>query len=164
MKQMKSKFFAVLLVCVLAGMLGAAAPAWAYPKWIGIKGKLSIERNDEQKDPNSGTYKRYRFIVTYTNNSKDKIVTAIFNKTINLTCDLHLKNGNKIANDKKGLTSTKVNKCELWPGQSISLHYYPLLDISHWKNAAERKRFNTNEIVAKNLKWTHDFQVRTEDL
>ena len=164
MKRMKSKFFAALLVCVLAALW--AAPAWAYPKWIGVRGKVSIERNEKQNDPNSGTYKRFRLIVTYTNNSKDKIIKAIFNKTINLTCDLHLKNGNKIAGYKTEPThtSTKVNKCELWPGQSITLNYYLHLDISHWKYAAERKRFNTNEIVARNLKWTHEFQVRTEDL
>ena len=164
MKHMKGKLFAVLLVCLLSVLLTSSA--WARPNWIGIKGYAAIVRNENQNDPNSGTYKRFRFTVMYTNNSKDKIIRAIFDKTLDVTCDMFLRNGYKIAHYTMDPPHnfTAVNKCELWPGQSIKLNYYPYLDIAHWKDAAQRRRFNTNEIILKDIKWTHDFRVRTENL
>ena len=167
MEQMKQKFFTAPLVCLLAALW--AAPAWAYPDWISCKPTVRLVRNEKQTDPNSGTYKRFCLTVTYTNRSKDKIVEAIFNKTIDLTCDLYRKEGRneiKAADYKTEPThkSTKVNKCELWPGQSMELNYYLQLDISSWRSAEQRKKFNTSEIVAKNIRWSHDFQVQSKKI
>ena len=181
MKRMNSKFFAVLLVCVLAALW--AAPAWARPKWVSIKSKVSIVRNEKQKDQNANDYKKIRVAVTYTNNSKDKIITAIFNKTLSQYADIYVKEkqaditaysvnvvyrdvDRKIGSyDAKGLKYTSVNKCELYPGQSMTLNYdFTLVKTMPTWDAGNRKKFNTGKPFVKNLKWSHDFQVRTEDL
>ena len=48
-------------------------------------------RNEKQKDPNATNYKILRVTVTYTNNSKDRVVTECFNKTIGHSCDFYVK-------------------------------------------------------------------------
>ena len=160
MKQMKGKFFAALLVCVLAALW--AVPANAYPKWVGIKGRpWAVVRNEKQKDPNANDYKLLRMPVTYTNNSKDKIITAIFNKTISFSC----KFGIDVVTQAYNSTTkwSTVNKLELYPGQSHTLNYYHIVNRSNW-DAGPRKWFNTDQVVIRDIKWNHDFNVSTQTI
>ena len=190
MKRMNSKFFAVLLVCVLAGMLGATAPAWASrPNWVSSRATVSIVRNEKQKDPNAGDYKQIRVTVTYTNNSRDRIVTECFNKTMDLACGFYVKevvtekyrkedeDGDFYTTDRKvkkdvklgsykrdGVKFPKVDKVnDVYPGQTWTLTYYLGLNLSKWK-AEPRKKFNTGNLFLKDIKWSHGFQVKSKGM
>ena len=158
-------------VMLMAALLCVSAPALAYPKWIGVKGKLSIVRNEKQKDKNANNYKQLKLVVTYKNNSRDKIITAIFNKTTSLNCSIYAvyipagyqyvkENGEVASCNVKGAKSDKVNKCELYPGQSISLAYY--FNVTSFK---KRNVFNTgNPYIKGNWKFGHDFQVSSKGI
>ena len=191
MKRMNQKFFAVLLVCVLAGMLGAAAPAWAsYPNWVSSRATVSVVRNEKQKDPNAGDYKQIRVTVTYTNNSRDRIVTECFNKTMDLACGFYVKevvtekyrkedeDGDFYTSDRKvkkdvqlasykrdGVKYSKVDKLkDVYPGQTWTLTYYLGINLSNKWKAESRKKFNTGNIFLKDIKWSHGFQVKSKGM
>ena len=160
MKHMKGKFFAALLVCVLAGLW--AAPAHAYPKWVGVSGKWSIVRNEKQKDVNAKNYKQLRCDVTYTNNSKDRVITAIFNKTISMSGTLRVRWDTGLYGPENITASTKssnVTKMELYPGQSKTFYYILTIDKIPYLS-----RFNQYGAELKIIKWGHDFQVSTQKL
>jgi len=166
-------------VLLIAALLCFAAPSWARPNWVSFKSKVSIVRNDKQKDSNAGNYKRVKVSITYTNNSKDKIIKAFFNKSISFTCDFYVTERQTpwMGNDWKENVDVKlssfkannikyaqVNKCEVYPGQSYTLNYFINFSTSKWSKE-NRKKFNTGKPFYKNLKnWAHDFQVQTEKI
>ena len=189
---MKGKLFAALLVCVLAGMLGATAPAWASrPNWVSSKATVGIVRNEKQKDPNAGDYKQIRVTVTYTNNSRDRIVTECFNKTMDLACGFYInevvtekyraldedddyyymaerkvKKDVQLASYKRdGVKYSKVDKLkDVYPGQTWTLTYYLGINLSNKWKAESRKKFNTGNIFLKDIKWSHGFQVKSKGM
>ena len=154
------------VVLLFAALLCVSAPALAYPKWVGVKGKWSIVRNESQKDPNAKDYKKIKVSVTYTNNSKDKIVTAIFNKTLGMSATLNIYTDSfhyftDTATTKANIKSTKVSKMELYPGQSTSMYYLFPINIPssamNYLNSYGIARWDIN-------KWWHDFQVSSKGI
>ena len=160
MKRMKGKIFAALLVCLTVGLL--AAPALARPKWVGVSGRWTIVRNEKQKDKDAKDYKQACCEVTYTNKSKDKIITAIFNKTISMSSRL---SGIHFGSAGKDVTAngkfTDVTKVELYPGQSVSRKYTMNIEMT---TSGGRWLFNQYGGELTNLKWNHDFNVTTQTI
>ncbi|MBQ9527549.1 MAG: hypothetical protein IJR68_08055 [Fretibacterium sp.] len=151
------------VVLLFAALLCVSAPALAYPKWVGVKGKWSIVRNESQKDPNAKDYKKIKVSVTYTNNSRDKIITAIFNKTLSMEGGLKVKwdGGGRYGAEpiKASIKSTRVSKMELYPGQSTSMYYLlPVNGTSHLRD------FNKYGADLGINKWWHDFQVSSKGI
>ena len=152
------------VVLLFAALLCLSAPAMARPNWIGIKGKYSIVRNEKQKNPRAKDYKQIRFSVTYTNNSSDKIVTAIFNKTLSVSCTAFYKwlvYNDSAGTIKASIKSTRVSKMELYPGQSTSMYYLLPINI---QNADHLSHFNKDGGSIKDIKWSHDFQVSSKGI
>jgi hypothetical protein len=144
----------------------------AIPKWLSWKPTYTLVRNEKQKNAKASDYYILRIDITYTNKSRDKVITAFFNKDMGVTCDAYIRenrwvNGRgsipqdvKIASCKYGKTWTNVSKCELYPGQS-----YKLIYRFNAKLPSGQNKFNTNKYRSfKNIRLKHDLQVQTKNL
>lgn len=133
------------------------------PSWIGLKGRaLSVDKSD-------GTiYVIFR--VTYTNNNEDgRIVTAIYDKTLNVKGNLSWRKEGLFGGSIECNFSIKIGEAarlELYPGESITVKY-PL----NVKNAEGERiatyfdllRRDEYEVTYESTGWTHDFRVRSEE-
>ena len=176
MTNMRRTYFAALLVCLAAVFW--AAPSQAYPNWIGVKsGTWNIVR-----DKNS--YRdMVRIPITYTNNSRNKIITMFFNKTISTSFDVlatvKQKDGNsfyvrpnyvKQVEIKMGsfkfndLRWTNLNQVQLYPGQSWSTVYTFFIKVPDKTGGYDLKYYTRGNPYIKNIRWNHDFQVQSKVL
>ena len=166
MKRMSRKFFAVLLVCLTAALW--TAPAWAYPKWVGSKATWVVKLDEKNKNLGKGTEKVLKISVTYTNNSKDKLIKAFYNRTHSFYCEFYVKDGqNEVYLGSVKRDGEKFDnpwKVEVYPGQSVKRDYTFGLDLSKWSDVNRRAFNNSKQILIRNGKWTHDFQVRMEEM
>ena len=62
-----------------------------YPKWIGWRWKLNVIRNEDEDNPKSLDYYKFKIAITYTNKSKDKIIKCFFNRNLSVSFDHCLK-------------------------------------------------------------------------
>jgi len=127
----KVKFaLAAVLLAVFATAFTGEASALERPDWLGIKWSAKLVRNkDKSLTVKSPDYWQVEIKVSHTNNSKDRDITAIYDKTLTISGE-YMGNNRSIKTGKKTITSKKVNKVELWAGQTVSLTYHvPLKDI-----------------------------------
>jgi hypothetical protein len=150
----------VSLVAVLLLTLALTGAAHARPNWVGITAKVSMMKTG--KNINAAGYWTARVTVTYKNNSRDKIITVIFNKTGTIT--IQDSGGQGYIVDTN---SSKANKMELYPGQSTKLHYdRQITRLSSPYPGATWKDINSRflKMKVKIVRWSHDFQVRSKNL
>ncbi len=173
---MRRKFYSVLLLC-LSAVFGAV-PSQAYPNWIGVKsGTWDIVRDKySYRD-------KVRIPVTYTNNSRNKIITMFFNKTVSTSFDVHAKVKKKDGNtfyvrpnyvkqveikmgsfNFKDLRWTDLNKVQLYPGQSWSMTYSFFIKVPDKTGGYDLKDYTRGNPYLKNIRWNHDFQVQSKVL
>lgn len=134
-----------------------------HPSWVKWSWKYRIIRDD-------GQYK-FKIDITYRNNSRDKLIKSIFNKTLNLSfkqCTFtygapEIKYKGKdykiLANCHGRISSTRVNSCKLYPGESYTLTYYMPFNRFNWKY-----KYLPKQHALLKLKLTHTFQVQKENM
>ncbi len=144
----------------------------SYPKWIGWRWKLNIIRNEDEDDPNSADYYKFRIDITYTNKSKDKIIKCFFNRNLSISFDHCLKRNysgeikykgkyyDKISHCKSNeISYSKPIKCSLYPGESYTQTYYVPFNRFNWK-----KIYSSKVHGLINYKLSHSFKVRKENM
>ena len=99
------------------------------PSWVSRTWGSSLVRNSDKNVPISApNYWLLQISVAHANNSQDRDITAIYEKTITFTGKLEWSSGTRQnrGDDVKGsLTSANVNEfTNLWPGRSQTLNYY----------------------------------------
>ncbi len=120
-----------------------AKPKKKYPAWMSVE-VVSGNYNSAKK--------LFVFTIRHTNKSKDRIITALYDKTLNFK--LTDKNGNvKYSYEYSSAKATNVN---VRPGQSVTLRYE--IDIKQstidWKNRnkGNRYRLQTYDLRIKDKK------------
>jgi hypothetical protein len=150
-----------------------AGETLAYPNWIQISApsKLGLVKNG--KDINEGDYWALKFTVTYKNTKNSgRIITALFAKTLSIEnikpdatyLDQPYQYYSPLTST---VTSSKINKLEVWPNSSAKLSYFiPLNKLikanKPWKTVNEW--FGKNSTPFKYESWSHDFQARSEKM
>ena len=134
---MKKSLTMLFMTVIAAAFLfcGMTTPAQANPpyvkwKWVGY----TIQVNNNFP-PNDFRHISFKVVIQYTNTSDDKIVTALFKKAIQVNGV-----GGGGATFSASATSNKVNKVELYPGQSIKLQYFLTVNKLYHTNAYYRDR------------------------
>ena len=171
MKNIRENCRLLTLLFLLGLALFLTGEAEAKPKWMKstISGPKLVKTGD---NINYGNYYSLRFSVKHTNDHPDgKIVTAIFDKTLklwNAECIID----QVVSKIDYTHRSTKVNKMELYPGQSQTLTYSIPLDkffkSKNWK--AFNQKANSFKWVGKKKQnngkmvysWSYDYQVTTK--
>jgi hypothetical protein len=158
---------AVMLLAVCALVFGgeaAAKPSWLKTTWSS---KIVVTGKDKTK----GDYLSVRISIKHTNNG-DEIITSFFNKTLKMVSTVK----DYTSKGEYTLKSTKVNKAEVYPGQSYTLSYdIPLNGLiqtrssgnrSGWQYTNEdmlRKDYSDAKKLTDGLKCNlYDVQVRTK--
>ena len=166
---------ALAVFCILAIAQTSFARS---PKWV--EARITPSLVVIGKDKNKPGYLGIKVVITHKNISKDgKIITAIYNKKLKLTAKVHAGDIRGHAFSRK-LVSSKVNKCEVYPGQSINLNYIIPIDAQSMKalqsNYGGDSWEYTNRELLINAKtpdgfkksfrdraWTYDFDVKSSN-
>ncbi len=134
-----------------------------YPSWVKWTWRYKIINDNGQK--------KFKIDITYRNNSRDKIMKSIFNKTLTLSfkqCEEAYYGGDikykgraykTITNCRGHLTSTRVNSCKLYPGESYTLTYYMPFNKFNW-----RLKYSSKHHKLLNFKLSHKFQVQKQNM
>jgi hypothetical protein len=161
----KTRFalLAVLLAVLIAAFADTAA---AKPEWIGVKIKSWSIRKVGDNAGKPGYYSLH-LEVTHTNNSDDRVVTNIYDKTGKMT----LKKGCVIAGKKTtafsvvNLKSTKNNKVDLTPGESVTLTYnLPITNSDNGLKGVNWTWSEANKLLGSGgwkLTYSYDCQVKS---
>lgn len=166
-------FVIALLICSLGfaftGIENASAATAQNPKWVRARFLLPLQARWTGKVP------EVKVLVRYTNNSSDKVITAIYDKTLNLNYGTRLYGVNgrgdiRASNSYKPLwskhRSNKVNRVRLDPGQSITLHYWVKISNKQgeYYGQSNIKTFTVDKDYAKTAKLKHRFKVKYEGI
>ena len=143
-----------------------------YPKWIGWRWKLNIIRNEDEDDPNSDDYYKFKIDITYTNKSENKIIKCFFKRNLSVSFDHCLKRDYSGEIKYKGKYYDKIShcrsneisygkpiKCTIYPGESYTQTYYVPFSRFNWK-----KRYDSRVHKLINYKISHKFQVQKENM
>ena len=172
-KNLLAAALAVFCILALAQTSFAGAPKW-------VEARVTPSLVVIGKDKTKPGYLGIKVVATHKNNSKDgKIITAIFNKHLKLTAKGQAGDimGHAFS---RSITSSKVNKCEVYPGQSINLNYIIPIDAQSMKtlksyytggsweniNNGMLRNGKTPEGFKKtfqNRAWTYDFEVKSSN-
>jgi len=156
---------AVLMIMVFAFM--SADEASAKPEWLGVKIKSwSIRKVGD--DPGKPGYYSLQLKITHTNNNDGRVITNIYDKTGKMT----LKKEHVYANKKAtavsvvNLKSTKNNKVDLTPGESITLTYdLPIMNCDNGLKGVGWSWSEANKLLGSGgwkLTWSYDCQVKSK--
>ncbi len=168
---MKRMYIAMLSTIIAAVFLfcSAVPEAQAYPSNI-VRYKVGTIRAKVNKNYPENDMRRsyYNVKITYTNVSRNKIITVFFNKTLRMDGKLKFNNSGFIAYGK----FSKPSKVELYPGQSVTQGYnvpvFRILGkIENYRLKDYIRTFNNSFSNGKHHtmpKITHDFGVRTKPL
>lgn len=167
MKKLRASF--AVMVITIFGILAFSQEALAspYPKWIKATYTWKIVKVGKNK--NKPGYYAIKIFMNHKNNNKNgKIITAIFDKTLELSYRIPSCWSKSFSTTIK---ASKVNKVEIYPGQSHTLTY--LVPLKAIKETAYCPNYNfyNKEIESINarsdfkemgVKINYYFQVRTE--
>jgi hypothetical protein len=166
-ERMKFAFAAVFLFTLAFFVTAFAGEALAKPKWIAATTPLSGHRIVQTgKDFRKGDYYSISVGVTYRNNrDSGRIITALFDKTLTFN-DISIERTYWQKIQKKvTITSSNVNKVEVWPNQTTKLIYnIPLNKVvtpnsdENW--AAVNGYIHDRKVQFKS--WSHDFQAQSQ--
>ncbi len=133
---MKKKFAVLFTVLLAAAFLfcGVASQAQAAPVLTWKVEKFSHAVNKDHPGLKDKNHLLLRVYILYKNVSSDQIVTAIFDKTLKVEGSVkyasdyvdnvtHTRSSFGYSVKIDNFRSTRVNKVELYPGQTIVLHY-----------------------------------------
>ena len=160
---MQGKIKFALAAALLAIFVAAfAGEALAKPDWLSVKIKTwSIERG------NSGPV--LNVSITHANNSKNREVTQISDKSGKFTLTKnHVYRGKTYtATCVVPLSSDKVNKVELSPGESTSLSYsLPIKSVENGINGYSWSSSEATQFVLsggwKISSWNYDCSVKSQ--
>lgn len=124
------KWFTALCASLIAAVFllgGTVSDAQANPTFVKWKWVKYSVQTDKRFPKNDYRHTVIRVVIRYTNVSNDKIVTAFFKKATSLTAWIDNKSPFSAY-----AASTKVNKVELYPGQSYDLAYFLPVTKAHW--------------------------------
>ena len=151
----------ILMLLVLAGGMflpGADARAADKPKWLGTKiVEWKLVRNEKVKGLHQLGYYNFYVKIRHTNNSSDRVVTALYDKkgTFTIITDT--------AKATLPLRSTKLNRVSLDPGQSYNLFY--TLPITKFEPGTLPSQGNGSlKSNKKRIKWSYDLKVKSEKI
>jgi hypothetical protein len=133
----------IMLTGLLLFVLLGAGDALAKPQWLKCSFTPSIAITG--KNPNAHDYYSLKIVVRHANKSEDKIVKAIFDKKLEFSAVFNAGNKNEC---EVVLKSTKVNKMELYPGQTIKLTY--IVPLSKLKGMKYVNWAMVNNIISGN--------------
>ena len=174
MKHTLKKLYACLAAMLLAVFCTFSSTQEAYAKQPDCM-KTTYSRPTLHiigQDINKPGYLGLRVVVTHKNISKNgEVVRAIFDKKLRMTYNFFFLYADKTPISRT-VTSSKVTKVELYPGQSIDLSYMIPIDNKgkiSWvwgkvnKDILEDYRSDRNRLYKyiKDRKYYYDFQVRT---
>ena len=122
----KVKFaLTAVLLAVFAVAFAGEALAAKNPDWVKWSWSTSLVRNDKVNDSSPDRYS-IKISVTHKNNSSNKDMIAIYDKTV--TFSATIANVYTIAQYgkavKKTITSDKINEINVWPGKSYTLVFF----------------------------------------
>ena len=173
-RNMKFAVAAMLLAVFAAAFAGEAL---ARPNWMSVKlAGHEIRRNPNSKNSSSPNHLTFVTRIDITNNSKDRVVTAIFDRTTTWNGKINFgKMQWNIAELRRGTDPIKV---ELYPSQTYKFENRVTLDQlgSAAKGDGYRKPFKRSqpwsEINAQMLKgytrtvnsWNMTFQVESRSI
>lgn len=174
MKHTLKKLYACLAAMLLAVFCTFSSTQEAYAKKPDCM-KITYSRPTLHvigKDSEKPGYLGLRVGVTHKNISKNgEIVTAIFDKKLSITYNFSFNSSGKNPISRT-ITSSKVTKVELYPGQSKTLYYMIPIDNKgkidwYWstvhREILEDCRKDPKRLYnyIKDRKYKYDFQVRT---
>lgn len=154
---------AFFMLLVLAGGLflsAEAALAADKPKWVEVKlVSLAIGKNPQVKKLDEPGYLCLEVKIKHTNNSSNKTITALYDKTGMFTLECY---DGVFAE----LKSTKVNRVTLDPKQSITLSYS--IPITR-KTARPERWWQVNDDIQKRfkkitVKYVYDLKVKSQGI
>ena len=157
-------------VLALSCFLLFAQASFAKPNWVKTTTKLSL--TVVGKDITKPGYLAIKLVVNHKNKSKNgEVITAVYNKkhTLTATTEVLISKTGKFS---RSITSSKVNKCEVYPGQNYKLTYYIPIDdkgikkyFNSWKDQNEYllRYYKSDGFkgLFKNTKWNYNFDVKT---
>jgi hypothetical protein len=110
----------VMLAAVLSVALADEARAANAPKWVKTTYSWTLEKNPKQKDKSEAAYLVMKVTVKHTNNSGDKIITKLYDKTLGVAVTHSSLHDSYVG----GLVeSKKINEVKINPGKSHSITY-----------------------------------------
>lgn len=174
---MKKKFAVLFTILIAAAFLfcGLVPQAQAAPVLTWKVEKFSHAVNKDHPGLKDKNHLRLHVSILYRNVSSDQIVTAIFDKTLKV--EGSVKFASKFENDVThtrytfgysikidDFRSTRVNKVELYPGQTIVLHYdLPLSSVIKTdgsRHEASLENFNKGHYKKMKYKVTgHTYRI-----
>jgi hypothetical protein len=154
-------------LCMLFAMMAttlilSAEEAWAEkkPDWVGTKlTKWYIKKNDKQTDRYAAQYLMLVVEVEHTNNSKDKNITRLYDKSGYATITYNGKT------EKIPFTSAKVVKNLIEPGEKITLYF----ELFFREPLSGNWAFTNTDLLDKNVKkeliaFSYDVAVKWEGI
>ena len=166
-----SIFVIALLICSLGfaftGIENASAATAQNPKWVKIYMLKPLHvRMTKQGRP------EVKVRIKYVNNSTDKVITRIYDKTLKLNYGYRIDGINDGAVYTVGGSrlwtnhrSTKVNRVQIDPGQSCILYYWVKLGNKRSEySIASMKNFTVDNALFKSLKWSHSYKIKYEGI
>lgn len=161
-------FVIALLICSLGfaftGIENASAATAQNPKWV----KIYMVKPLHVRVTKQGAEVKVR--IKYVNNSTDKVITRIYDKTLKLNYGYRIDgiNGRGAVYGSRLWTnhrSTKVNRVQIDPGQSITLHYWVKLGNKRNEyDIGSMKKFTVDNAIFKSLKWSHSYKIKYEGI
>ena len=114
-----------LFLFIFALLSLSAEEVAANPKWLPVDCTPYIVVTG--KNPQASDYYSLKIVVEHNNKSDNEIITAIFDKKLIFSAVFNGGYGASVE-CQAVIRSTKVNKVEIYPGQSVKLAYQIRLD------------------------------------
>ena len=172
---MKKKFAVLFTALIAAAFLfcGMVPQVQAAPVLTWKAVKIYPEVNKEHPGMKDKKHFRLHVSILYKNASRDQIVTAIFDKTLKVEGKVQYQSRyeNNVTHSRytfgysvkiDDFRSTRVNKVELYPGQTIQLGYDLPLSSAVKTNGYEATLENFNKGHYKKMKYKvtgHSFRI-----
>ena len=166
-----SIFVIALLICSLGfaftGIENASAATAQKPKWVKIYMLKPLHVRVTKQGP------EVKVRIKYVNNSTDKVITRIYDKTLKLNYgyridgingrgSVYAEGGSRLWTNHR---STKVNRVRIDPGQSYILHYWVKLgNKRNQYGIGSMKKFTVDKALYKSLKWSHSYKIKYEGI
>ena len=175
---MKVKFVLLMMlsaVLLMVFVMMSAGEAQAKPDWVGVKIKSWKIVRGSGKNVGEPNYYNLYLEITHTNNSRDRVVTALYEKTgqVTITRDFVLKSAstNWRAINARAFSVVKINyagtnNVDLTPGESKTLIYN--IPINHCDSGVPYNWTwsESNKLLGsggwKISKWNYDVSVKSK--
>lgn len=165
---MKTKMITMLLTAMLLTVFCCAGTANAKPDWLSCKAtKVEVIKNPKQNNKKAADYYNLRVTYVLKNNSRNKIVKALYNQVFAYSAVLQgVRSSGVPIKGKFQNVKPLVCKTPVWPGQTITYNCTFRFNMNdpelQWQvNDYQAKYLRSN---IKQFKFGWDCGVKTETL